>query len=271
MKAAAILKMISIFVFAVMTFSGARTLAQLQDRDLGGEYVFVVYCAICHGSTGLGSPTAKPLNAGDAVALTDEEIVEVITNGRSGKGMNAWRFILSRAEIEGLMKFIRELQGEAAARRARFTTGAGDNDSASNPTQVRLGEKLFNGKARCMQCHTYQSRGGSIGPKLDTLALRLNAQQIRNAVELPSAMIADGYGGKEIVTQDGKTIIGRFRNETGDTIELLNARGDLWTTYVKDDLRSVFNAGRSLMPDDLLSSFSKDEQDALFAFLQTLK
>lgn len=271
MNAVAILKPMSILTLTVMIFSGTQVFAQEEDQEMSGRNVYTVFCAICHGPQGLGSPLGKTLTAGDALVLNDQQIIEVISKGRPDTGMNGFGTGLSRAEIEGVTQFIRQLQGRAEKRKARTTTSGSGGSSANNAAQARVGEKLFNGKAGCMQCHSYYTRGGTIGPALDTLGTRFSAQDIRNAVELPSATITEPYGGKEIVTQGGNTIIGRFRYETEDTVQLLNVRGDLWTTYFKADLRSVSNSGKSLMPEGLLSRLAKDEQDALLAFLQTLK
>ena len=135
---------------------------------------------------------------------------------------------------------------------------------------IKLGEELFAGKAGCMQCHSYYTRGGFIGPALDALASRLTAEEIHEAVATPAKTILENYGGKEIETHTG-TLRGRFREETEDTLQLLNAEATLWTTYFKKDLKSVADMESSLMPEGLLSKLSKSEQDALFAFLATLK
>ena len=253
-----------------LLFGGGSAAAQDEpERIYSGEEVYTLFCIVCHGPKGQGSPLGKPLDSGDAVALSDAAIIDVVYSGRPDKGMMGFGSGLSRDEIEKVMLYVRELQGRRNQRRAQARGETGRPNAALKAT-IKLGEELFAGKAGCMQCHSYYTRGGFIGPALDALASRLTAEEIHEAVATPAKTILENYGGKEIETNTG-TLRGRFREETEDTLQLLNAEATLWTTYFKKDLKSVADMESSLMPDGLLSKLSKSEQDALFAFLDSLK
>ncbi len=256
----------------VVTVSCVSTPVSLtgDEHDFSGPKIYRQFCALCHGSKGQGSPLGGPLNSGEPLELTDAQLIDAIANGNPDEGMMAFGTGLSRAEIERVAQYVAKLQGRASKRRVRRqprSPSAGGESKAG----VRLGEELFAGKAGCMECHSYYTRGGVIGPTLDRLASRLSAEEIREAVASPAKTIVEGFSGKQIETKRGAVLRGRWRYETADTIQLLNSEATIWTTYFKKDLNSVAGIEGSLMPEGLLSKLSKDEQDALFAFLATLK
>ena len=261
---------LALIIIGVLSWGGSAAAQDDAEPDYSGEDIYALFCIVCHGPRGQGSPLGKPLDAGAALALSDAEIIDVVYNGRPDKGMMGFGTGLTRAEIEKVAQYVRELQGRRYQRRAQ-ARGETSGPNAALKANIQLGEKLFAGKAGCMQCHSYYTRGGFIGPALDTLALRLTAEEIREAVTTPAKTILENYGSKEIVTEQGQTLRGRFRYETEDTVQLLNTEGTIWTTYFKKDLESVADLESSLMPEGVLSKLSKNEQDALFAFLGSLK
>lgn len=261
---------VAICLLVAVCCAGTAVAQDEGKRNYSGRKVYRQFCAVCHGPRGQGSPLGKPLNAGEALALTDAEMIDAVYEGRPDEGMMAFGTGLSRAEIERVTEYVRKLQGRASQRRARAQAGSAGSGGESK-ADVRLGEELFTGKAGCMRCHSYYTRGGLIGPALDGLASRLSAEEIREAVASPAKTIVENFGGKEIETKPGAKLRGRFRYETEDTVQLLNTEGTIWTTYFKKDLRSVAGIEGSLMPEGLLTKLSKHEQAALFAFLATLK
>ncbi|MCH7908885.1 MAG: c-type cytochrome [Candidatus Hydrogenedentes bacterium] len=269
-------KIPSAFVCTILLYAIASVLgtspARAQDparEDLDGKKTYEMFCILCHGPRGQGSPLGKMLNKGTTVSLTDDQIMEVIAKGKPDRGMMAFDTGLTPTEIRSVMEYVRELQGKTAARRVNSSTQA--SAPATPAGDIRRGEAIFNGHARCIECHSYYNMGGTVGSKLDHFATFMTADEIFKAVMAPSADITDGFAGKRIVTNEGHTFIGRFRYETDETIQLLNADGSLWTTYFKEDLESVDDLDRSIMPEGLLDGLSTEDRDALFAFLQTLK
>lgn len=81
-----------------------------NPKATGAAAAFARSCAICHGADGAGkviNRVAVPsLREGRAVTDTDAKLSHQITNG--GNGMPAFNSQLSRADIEGLVKYIRE-------------------------------------------------------------------------------------------------------------------------------------------------------------------
>lgn len=260
----------TVLAAVVLILGGSTAYAQAPDReDLDGKKTYEMFCILCHGPRGQGSPLGKTINKGTTLSLTDDQIIVIIAKGKPDKGMMAFDTGLTPAEIRGVMEYVRELQGKTAKRQVNKSAQA--TEPAIPAGDIRRGEAIFNGQARCIECHSYYNIGGTIGSKLDHFATFMTEDEIFKSVMAPSTEITDGFGGKHILTNEGRNIIGRFRYETDESIQLLNEQGSLWTTYFKKDLKFVEDLDISLMPEGLLDGLSTEDRDALFAFLQTLK
>ena len=77
-----------------------------------GHAIFKDHCAGCHGDDGKGISTVGTPDFTDRkiqASLTDEEIIDTITNGRKGTIMPAWKGQLSAQEISAVAEFVRSL------------------------------------------------------------------------------------------------------------------------------------------------------------------
>ncbi|NQV68647.1 MAG: c-type cytochrome [Pseudohongiella sp.] len=228
-----------------------------------GQELYNAYCQLCHGGLGEGQVMGKPLTDAMANRLSDQDLLAVITDGRSGTGMAAWGGSLSETEIFDVGSYIRNLQGKPAL-------NLNDNDSGPSDDPVVLaGEQLFNSSAGCATCHSYGDQGGSIGPSLDGLSSRLDNDALMQALLSPSASIASGYEAKVIEQNDGTRISGRFRNDSELAVQIQSEDGRRWVTYFKDRVKSISDSPESLMPDRY-ASLGAQEQEQLLAFLKSL-
>lgn len=82
-----------------------------------GMHLYEKYCQVCHGSEGDGDGIMTKLmgitpmdhtNPNETNALDNEEIARRILDGK-GRFMPAWRGILSQADVEALVSYIRLL------------------------------------------------------------------------------------------------------------------------------------------------------------------
>ena len=83
-------------------------------NDTNGAAVFKGHCTPCHGKDGkgeasVGTPdfTSPKIQA----SLTDSEITDIITNGKKGTIMPAWKGNLSPQEISAAASYVRSLGG----------------------------------------------------------------------------------------------------------------------------------------------------------------
>ena len=89
-------------------------LAEEEDRPVikvprGGGRELFQNCVLCHKYDGRGGPSEGGYGADLRVTqLTHEELVEVITNGRVGKGMPPFKGMLDDEKIETLANFIKK-------------------------------------------------------------------------------------------------------------------------------------------------------------------
>jgi mono/diheme cytochrome c family protein len=75
----------------------------------GGRELFSTNCVLCHKYDGRGGPSEGGYGADLRVTkLTHEELIQVITNGREGKGMPPFKGIVDEENIETLAYFIKK-------------------------------------------------------------------------------------------------------------------------------------------------------------------
>lgn len=91
----------------------AVAVAEEEDRPVikvprGGGREFFQDCVLCHKYDGRGGPSEGGYGSDLRVTkLTQEELVNVITNGRMSKGMPPFKGILDDEKIETLATFIK--------------------------------------------------------------------------------------------------------------------------------------------------------------------
>ncbi len=249
------------------------TIPRVATEGLDGRDLYRAFCVNCHGPRGRGTALGKKLIDEQANALTDEEIIVMITDGRKDEGMMRFGGNLTAPEIALAAGYVRELQGRNAQRLARLakSSQATPVTALADSGALATGEALFRGRGACAQCHSVGSEGGTLGPKLDGVASRLSADGLRAALEDPSATIVEGYRIKKAVTKDGRTAEGRVRNETDVTLQILSPSGQTWVTYIKARLESLEESSNSNMPALVFTRLPKAEQESLLAYLATLK
>ncbi|MGH7255421.1 MAG: c-type cytochrome, partial [Nitrospirales bacterium] len=83
-----------------------------------GKALYLQYCAVCHGSRGLGdgpmakatSPPATKLAGRQVREKSDPQLVKTIAEGM-GSTMPAWRGILTDEQILDVVAYLRSLAG----------------------------------------------------------------------------------------------------------------------------------------------------------------
>lgn len=255
------------FSFLLQKASACLAIAMLSfsvNAGVGeGQELYNAYCQLCHGGLGEGQQMGKPLTDSVANRLSDQDLLAVITDGRSGTGMAAWGGSLSETEIFDIGSYIRNLQGKPA-----LNLSEGDSGVIDDPAAL-AGEQLFNNASGCVVCHSYKDQGGSVGPALDGLSARLDDDALMQALLNPSASIVSGYEVKVVEQNDGTQLRGRFRNDSELAVQIQSEDGSRWVTYFKDRVKSISDSSESLMPDTY-ASLGAQQQAQLLAFLKSL-
>jgi putative membrane-bound dehydrogenase-like protein len=97
----------------------------------------------------------------------------------------------------------------------------------------------------CYVCHQIGSQGPNFGPDLTMFGKMQTREVILNSIINPSAEIAHGYEGNELVTKDGLTIDGIVLS-SGDPV-IVTSMGGQTQTVPKKLLKSMNKLDRSLM------------------------
>ncbi len=103
-------------LIAYLRFLGRSQHGLMGDPEIGMQ-LYQKYCQVCHGVEGDGDGIMTNLmgimpmdhtNPNETNSLDNEELVESILDGM-GRFMPAWRGILSQADVEALVSYIRLL------------------------------------------------------------------------------------------------------------------------------------------------------------------
>jgi putative heme-binding domain-containing protein len=131
------------------------------------------------------------------------------------------------------------------------------------------GKALFEGRGRCLTCHSIEGRGGRLGPDLSWIGMLRTPDSLRESLTDPDAQVHQNFFTVVIETRSGETIEGLALSEDETTIQI-NDRSGVRRSFTKADLKSLRKDKRSLMPS-YATSFSATELDHLVAYLRTLR
>jgi putative heme-binding domain-containing protein len=211
-------------VLTATAWLGADGLIQVQelehgvspaDVDRGGE-IFLSSCAVCHGPDGdlisgvdLGSGTFRR-------GSTDQELIAIIQ-----RGLPATLMPPSALNDADAARVVAYLRGLPAMRRS--SGGATVRGNAVN------GKAIYEGKGRCQECHVVNGAGGFLGPDLSSMGLSRRPADLYRSVVEPSAEIRTGNLTAKVIQRDGATLVGRLLNHDTYTLQVIDARGNLFS------------------------------------------
>ena len=130
------------------------------------------------------------------------------------------------------------------------------------------GRQMF-AAASCFACHRFDNQGGAVGPDLTALSGRFSHRDILESVVEPSKEISDQYGAVQIVTVDGKVVVGRIINLAGDSFRVQTNMLDPGALVGVDrkQIEEMIPSKTSMMPKGLLNTLNRDEILDLMAYL----
>ncbi|HEX3998428.1 MAG TPA: heme-binding protein [Pirellulales bacterium] len=130
------------------------------------------------------------------------------------------------------------------------------------------GHEMF-AAANCFRCHRFQSEGTTVGPDLTGCSGRFNVHDLLESVVEPSKVIADQYRATIFVLADGRTVVGRISNFSGDSIMVAPnlLAPDEQVAIHRHNIESMRASPISPMPTGLLDTLTQDEVLDLMAYL----
>lgn len=107
----------SLFIAGVMGIAPQALAAPATaGKQMQPAAIYHNYCSVCHGDKGDGRSRAQGslvpppkdfTHPGTAHALTREQMIDAVANGKSGTAMTPWKSQLTQKEIEGVVDYIR--------------------------------------------------------------------------------------------------------------------------------------------------------------------
>jgi len=150
---------------------------------------------------------------------------------------------------------------------AWVNTLAAEVKASGNPIK---GKDVFNSTlTNCTACHSIAKKGGTIGPELDAVGRGVPVELIIEAVTWPNRQIKEGYIATNIVTKDGRKLMGYKVSDANGELQLRDFLGGGTNKFSSAEIASRQDSG-SLMPEGLVAMMTREELRDLVAFLMTL-
>lgn len=219
-----------------------------------GKHSVNAFCGRCHGRDGRG---AKGPDLTDGIYLrgpmTDQEIVDIIANGRSGTGMIGFG-----ADYEDYyLPVVAYIRSEEAKARGKPQEPKGD---------IARGEAIFK-QQRCGGCHWLNQSGGRLGTDLTHLAATANF--IRQKILSPDQEIDRLHQKVVLLHSNDQVTSGKRLRETEHDILIIDDQENL-RSIRKADLEGVRYSSKSIMPS-YKDALSQQEIEDLTAYLVSLQ
>lgn len=230
-----------------------------------GRSQFRFNCSMCHGVDAQGTQKAPNLTSGRwAHGGSDGELFRTIQHGVPGTLMPAQESILTESETWQVIAYLRSLQKPVPL--------AGD---------AARGKEIFIGDGSCLSCHMVNGHGGRLGPDLSRVGAERSTAYLAESVRQPSAHLAEGitepnkdlaqkYQTVEVITREGKRIVGVALNEDSFSLQMMGMDQKLHL-FVKSDVREIVHRSKSLMPPSPPEMLSDKDLQDLVAYLASLR
>jgi putative heme-binding domain-containing protein len=218
-----------------------------------GSRLYDAQCTTCHGANGDGVGGVDLRSGKFRNAVTDQDLVRVITTGIPGTGMQAFR--LDQSEIAGIVAYLRNMNSFD-----RGSVKAGD---------AGRGLAIVEGKGACARCHRVGAQGSRLAPDLSDIGAVRSAGSLLRSLTDPTGQMMPINRPVRAVTADGKVINGRRLNEDTYSVQLIDDQERL-VSLVKSDLREYTILTVSPMPS-YRDRLTPDEMSDVVAYLLSLK
>ena len=158
----------------------------------------------------------------------------------------------------------------------KYEANQSANDSVSPYSSTLFGGDTEKGKhvyenhvaAQCVRCHNAGGKDNQVGPNLTGIGKRTDKNYLLRSLVDPSVDIADGFNVNVIELTNGKSIIGRLKDQTKKIITLISPEGkpqEIAATKIK----KITAANTSVMPP-MGAILTKHEIRDLIAYLKIL-
>lgn len=138
-------------------------------------------------------------------------------------------------------------------------------DERHETGDVEAGRQLF--RKHCSACHRLEDFGNAVGPDLAPYSLK-PLEALAHAVFDPNQAVDPRYLAYVAVLADGRLTTGLLKNETANSLGLVNKEGKE-EVLLRTDIDELRNTGKSLMPEGFEKEFTPETFDHLWAFIKS--
>jgi len=221
---------------------------------LQGEKLFQAQCALCHGPKGEGARGPALTRAKLPHAPDDTALVKILEEGIRGTEMRG-AGAMSDREMRQTAAYVRSL-GRVALKPV--------------PGDAAHGGEIYQGKGKCVGCHSIHGEGGVAGPDLSDIGARRGEAYLRESLLKPDAEVPDGYLLVTVIPAEGPRVTGIRVNEDSFSIQIRDSVGRSYSFWKKDLTQVDKQPGKSAMPS-YEGQLPESELTDLVAYLASLR
>jgi putative heme-binding domain-containing protein len=236
---------------------GARGAQPTRAQAPAGETLFAKTCAVCHGQAAVGGigPALR------SSRFTRDAVAQVVRDGRPGTMMSAFAKSFSQAEIDAVSRYVASLQAP---------DGPAPGGLRGDPV---AGEAMFHAQLvyACGHCHTFNSRGGKVGPDLTAKVRPLSPRELfQRIVVVPHRAQEARYTTIRLTTRVGLIMTGIPAGESDGVLFFYDTSylPPLLRRIPKTDIVQRERRDGTVMPSDYASKFSLQQLLDVVAFLK---
>ena len=270
--------------------------------DLGaGANLYASNCASCHQLTGDGKKGLGPNLSGlrdrflarDGTHQTFEQyVVESIADPNAFRSSESYGQMpadflsrLTDQELTNVSAYVCSASGPVDyqalfAEIAQIKRNTTKQSIALRLSTIERGKQLFYGVAKCSECHAVDMAGPSdlLAPNLATAGLQ-SREYLLNQIKNPNAHISPNYQEWNVLTDDGKVVIGQLLKETDNSLLILQQPTDGGIRLLELDKANIEQTDdgsfAELSPQSRMPNYagqlSEKDLSALVDFLMTLR
>ena len=201
-----------------------------------------------------------PLAASMANATVPADVAKIGIRQAKASGQNVTSLVGALEKAGKLGSMDRNLSKEQLQQMTAEIVSKGD---------AVQGELVFRRKElACMKCHAIQGAGGLVGPDMTSIGASAQIDYLIESLYNPNKAIKENYHALVVTTDDGKVFNGIKVRQDGSDLVLRDAEDRLVTIPLKK-IEEQKN-GKSLMPEGLIDSLTRQEVVNLVRFLSEL-
>jgi putative heme-binding domain-containing protein len=121
-------------------------------------------------------------------------------------------------------------------------------------------------KTSCFSCHKIGSQGAAIGPELTGISRKRSPTELVASVYWPNRHVEPQYRATVILRSDGTTVQGYRQAENEEAVTLRDPSSGAETLIPREEIEEQ-RPGNSLMPEELMSALTRQQQVDLIRLL----